>query len=122
VSWQNQLVRPADERWRKTAAGLRDLAGAPDRVRTAELVADDTRLLAWQWYWVGGRLTASEHLAKLYTALDRLTGRGDDGAVVIVYTPMSGPRDAQAAETLAAFVADLAPGIEARLAAARGAR
>jgi exosortase A len=122
VSWQNQLVRPADERWRKTAAGLRDLAGAPDRVRTAELVADDTRLLAWQWFWVGGRLTASEHLAKLYIALDRLTGRGDDAAVVVVYTPMSGPRDAQAAGTLAAFVSDMGPGIEARLAAARGPR
>jgi exosortase A len=124
VSWQNQLIGPADSAWIKAAGGQRELAvaGAPARVRTAELVAGDRRLLAWQWYWVGGRLTASEHLAKLYTALDRLTGRGDDAAVVIVYTPMSGPRDAQAAETLAAFVADFAPGIEARLAAARGAR
>jgi EpsI family protein len=122
VGWQNQLVGPKDERWRKAAGGQRELAleGAPPRVRTAELVAGDTRLQAWQWYWIGGRRTTSDQLAKLYIALDRLTGRGDDAAVVIVYTPMTDPRDPQAAATLAAFVGEMAPAIEARLQAARG--
>jgi EpsI family protein len=122
VGWQNQLVGPKDEKWRKAAGGQRELAleGAPPRVRTAELVAGDARLQAWQWYWIGGRLTTSDQLAKLYIALDRLTGRGDDAAVVIVYTPMTDPRDPQAAATLAAFVGEMAPAIDARLQAARG--
>ena len=43
------------------------------------------RLIVWQWYWINGRLTSSDYLAKAYTALYRLVGQGDDSAVVIVY-------------------------------------
>jgi EpsI family protein len=65
-------------------------------------------------------VTSSDHVAKLYTAFDRLTGRGDDAAIVVVYTPMADSRDTQAAATLGAFLSDMAPSIEARLSEARG--
>jgi EpsI family protein len=122
VSSQNQLVSSTNNRWFKAAGGHRDaaLGGEPVRLGTAELVGDGTRLQAWHWYWINGRLTSSDHVAKLYTALDRLTGRGDDSAVVIVYTPMSDARDAQAAETLSEFLSAAGPSIEARLNATRG--
>jgi exosortase A len=122
VGWHNQLITSRNKRWLKAAGGERDvtLGGAPLRVRTAELAGDGMRLQAFQWYWIGGRVTSSDHVAKLYTVLDRLTGRGDDGAVVIVYTPMTDARDTQAAAALAGFVSDLAPQIEARLGATRG--
>jgi exosortase A len=122
VTSTNQLVGGADERWHVAASGRRPamLAGEPIEVRRAELVGDGARLQALQWYWINGRVTSSDYLAKVYGALDRLTGRGDDAAVVIVYTPMADARDAQAAATLDAFLADVGPSIAARLDAARG--
>jgi len=41
----------------------------------------------WQIYWINGRLTSSDHLAKAYSAFYRLTGRGDESAVIVVYAP-----------------------------------
>jgi exosortase A len=122
VGWHNQLVTSRNKRWLKAAGGERDVAlgGEPVRVRTAELVGDGMRLQAFQWYWIGGRVTSSDHVAKLYTVLDRLTGRGDDAAVVVVYTPMTDARDTHADATLAGFVSEVGPSIEARLSATRG--
>jgi exosortase A len=65
----------------------------------------------WQWYWVGGRATADSYLAKGYIALDRLLGRGDDAAAVLLYTRASG----DAARTLHAFARDMLPGIDETL-------
>ena len=70
------------------------------------------RLRVWQVYWVGGHFTASDFRAKLLLALDRLLGRGDDGAVVLISTVVDkGSRSAQgdggdlvADDTLAEFV------------------
>lgn len=122
IGWHNQLVASGEKHWRKTASGEREvqLAGAPLRVRTAEVVGPGVRLLVWQWYWVNGRLTSSNYLAKGYATLDRLFGRGDDAAAVVIYAPMSDSRDERAAEALAMFAADMAPSIEQRLAAVRG--
>jgi EpsI family protein len=122
VSSNNQLVTERNKRWFKAAEGERNVVvgGSTAQVRTAELIGDGMRLQALQWYWIGGRITSSDHLAKLYTILDRLTGRGDDAAVVVVYTPMKDAFDTQAAPALARFVSDMAPGIETRLSAARG--
>jgi hypothetical protein len=46
------------------------------------------KLAVAQVYWVGGRFTASDALAKLLLAVNRLLGRGDDSAVVIFYAPL----------------------------------
>jgi exosortase A len=122
IGWHNEMVTPENKRWIKAGGGERVVALGGDalRVRTAELVGDGMRVQAFQWYWIGGRITSSDHIAKLYTTLDRLTGRGDDAAVVVVYTPMTDSRDTQAAATLTGFVSDVAPRIEARLGATRG--
>ena len=58
--------------------------------------------------------------AKGYTALSRLMGRGDDSAVVIVYTRKERPGEAEAA--LGAFLRDAGPAIEAMLAETRARR
>lgn len=122
VGSQNQLVVSNDSRWKKVAAGEQEiqLGGSPIRVRTAEIVGPGVRLRAWQWYWINGRLTSSDYAAKAYTVLDRLLGRGDHAAVVVVYAPMRDPRDTAATDALSAFVADMAPGIAQRLDEARG--
>ena len=87
-----------------------EVGGHPVSVRTAELKGPgEDRLLAWYWYWIDGRLTASDPLAKVYTALSRLMGRGDDSAVVIVYTRDKRPGEAEA--TLERFMRDAGPAL-----------
>jgi EpsI family protein len=126
IGSQNQLVSPRSSRWRKVASGEEEirLAGSPLRVWTADIVGPgDVRLRAWQWYWINGRLTSNDYAAKAYTVLDRLLGRGDHAAVVVVYAPMRDVRDvrdAAATDALSAFVAEMGPGIEQRLDEVRG--
>jgi exosortase A len=90
VTSTNVLVASSDPAW-SVISGEREnviLDGMPLGVRTAELLRTDTtdqRLVVWQWYWIDGKLTASDIEAKLLTAIARLRGRGDDSAVIILY-------------------------------------
>jgi EpsI family protein len=98
-------------------------------VRTADLrgppapgSARPQRLRTWQVYWIGGRYMTSDVLARLELAVNRLLGRGDDGAVLFLSTPLpeEGPRAADA--TLARFLVPNLPALTARLQAARDSR
>jgi exosortase A len=112
VSSDNALVRSSDRDWIRIGGGTRslDIVGSPVGIRTAELKGPgDERLLAWYWYWIDGRLTSSDPLAKAYTAFSRLMGRGDDSAVVIVYT--RDRRTGEAEATLERFVRDAGPAL-----------
>ena len=125
VTYGNEVVLVSDKVWGSVAQRARnvDAAGAPLVVVENEIKGEtargNERLLSWSWYWINGRLTTSKYLAKAYNALDKLTGRGDDSAVIVVTTPMDGPVDPKAAETLAAFVSAAQPQIVSRLAAIR---
>ena len=55
--------------------------------------------MLWQVYWVNGRFTRSEYLAKAYVALSRLLGRGDDAAMIVLYARQAGAGEADAALT-----------------------
>jgi exosortase A len=46
------------------------------------------RLLVWHTYWINGEFTTSDVRAKLLLALNRVLGKGDDSAVLIIYTPL----------------------------------
>ncbi len=60
-------------------------AGARSCVRKAAVLnADLQRLVAWQFFWVDGRLTASPAKAELWGAWQKLKGQGDDGAIVVL--------------------------------------
>lgn len=96
VSSDNVLVVSQDPRWTQVSSGRRvlNLDDKPVAVRTAELrgralaeKANEGRLVVWQMYWISGRVTASDYLAKAYGAFYRLLGRGDDSAVIIISTP-----------------------------------
>ncbi|QHE76723.1 exosortase A [Hydrogenophaga sp. PBL-H3] len=80
VSEGSAETRLADQPLTVSAATLRQQAGG--------LVANGLRLQAWRFYWVNGRFTASDVQAKLQGALSRLTGQGDDGAIVAIYAPL----------------------------------
>lgn len=95
VTSSNVLVVSGDRQWAQVEGGRQaiELAGQSVTVRTAQLrgatggdYSSANRLVAWQTYWINGTLTSSDYLAKVYGALYRLIGRGDDSAVIIVYT------------------------------------
>lgn len=99
-----------------TLAGHRLLARST-RLRTrAASSAPDLRV--WQWYWVAGHLTASDYLAKAYTAWAMLSGQGDDTAVIVVHAPITekkgdgGNGGNSGGDALEAFVAAAWPQIE----------
>jgi exosortase A len=107
VSSDNALVKTKDPAWGLVAGSQRSVAstaeGSP-AMRSAELRAHASLLsntgaglVAWQVYWINGRYTASDHLAKIYSALFRLLGRGDESAVVILYANQEQPGGAEPA-------------------------
>ena len=61
------------------------------------------QLSVWRLYWVDGRWLAGDVETKLYGGLARLQGRGDEGALVVLYADEGTPQASEAA--LAAFVA-----------------
>jgi len=95
VSSSNALVTSKDANWAQVTAGTHtaNVGDQAVKVRTAQLRSatlldqgNPKRLAVWQMYWINGTLTSNDYLAKVYNALYRLAGRGDDAAVIIVYT------------------------------------
>ena len=120
VSSTNVLVNSVDKQWALTAKGMGQavLNDRKEAVRTAELLhngsGSNTRLTVWQIYWIDGRLTSSDFAAKLYAAQSRLTGRGDDSAVIILFAPSE-----SATSALPEFLSTYGPAILQMLADAK---
>jgi exosortase A len=116
------LAGSEDKRWSRVVEGRRHVAGAARSVdlRTAELrrrdeigSGRDGSVSAWQVYWVGGRFTSSDAMAKVHVALDRLRGRGDDSAELIL--SVSGAAPELADRALQSFVEDNFGALDAAL-------
>lgn len=127
VSSVNGLVSSDDKVWAQTEQGTRAAGAGLPAWRTASLrrghnldAAVSTRLRVWHLYWVGGRWTTSDVRAKVWQAVDRLLGRGDDGAVVLLVTPWAAGVDADA--VLEKFAREALGPVEAALATARDTR
>jgi exosortase A len=135
VTSVNVLVTSDDKRWSQVSvsSAAAQLAGRPLTVATAilrnqagGLAANSQRLQVWRFYWVNNRFTASDAMAKIQGALSRITGQGDDGAIVVIYTPLDpqlNDADARAAATavLQNFMQSQGGAIEAALKTTRGA-
>ena len=129
VTSSNALVEAeSDSIWAQVSSGSTtlQLGGQAQVVRTATLrgsaevgSTQAQRLRVWQVYWIGGRLISSDARARLQLALNRLSGRGDDGAAIFFATPLSSPEAVAAAdETLRRFVATELPALAKSLEAA----
>ena len=119
VNSDNVLVTTKDPYWREVVRGQLELSSAdrPGRLRTATLAGDRGRFnVAW-WYWVGGRSTTSDAVAKLWLAEERLGLRGDDSAAVFLSTEPSSEGSHEG--VLQQFATDMGPSIERTLVAAR---
>lgn len=90
-------------------------------VREARISGPEGDQLVWYWMRIGGHATASNYGGKVWQAWYKLTWRGDDGAMVMLATPVSGTADA-ARTTLQSFLQAQLPALDAALdAAQRGA-
>jgi EpsI family protein len=89
VSSQNKLVTSLNKEWGAISSSPRPLDHDGFHVRANETILrnNKTQLLAWDWFWVGGRFINNPYLAKLLQAKTRLLGEGDDGAVIVLYAP-----------------------------------
>lgn len=108
VNSENVLVHSDDRVWKQVASGAGALrwAGEPIEVTRAELRGANERLAVARWYWIGGRHTASDTVAKVLLALAKLTGRDDDSAALVIYAPQSDSPKA-ADESLERFAAEM---------------
>lgn len=135
VSSQNMLVTSRDKHWSQVSGGSattqRDgqpltVVAATLRNQAGGLTANTQRLQVWRFYWVNNRFVASDALAKIQGALSRITGRGDDGAIVVIYTPLDLQRTdaearADATAVLQSFMQSQGRAIEAALQTTRSA-
>ena len=120
VTSENAIVAIDDPDWSRT---LRPddafaLGTTPVNARAVRIVSTRDRddIHAWQFYWIDGRLTPSDVVAKAYTAWSELVAGRDDSAVVIVHAHGSAGEARQAVQR---FLADAGPALLATLDAAR---
>jgi exosortase A len=113
VSSSNVLVNSNDPQWAQVTTGSKNVVlGAKSvalhtaALRGAALSGGGSadRLVAWQVYWLNGTLTANDYLAKAYSAFYQLMGRGDDSAVIVIYTPEA--QGGTAESTLESFLTE----------------
>ena len=95
------MVHSGDDGWQLVSQNEREvkLASGLFSVRDGVVLqpeimgAAPQRLRIWQTYWVDGGYVANDIRAKVKGALSRLLGRGDDSAVVLVFTDQVGNAD-----------------------------
>jgi EpsI family protein len=119
----NGLLPPGSEHWRSVTSRMLPvhMGDARVSVQAVRLRSGAGDLAVWQWYWVAGQTTVSPYLAKALLLRARLTGRGDDSAGIVVYTPVQQPQDASE-RILADFVRASWPSILHALEQAKGER
>ena len=121
ISSQNTVQ--ALPRWHYAASGVRteDLGGGALEVRQTELRGPAQRLLVWEWFHIGERELANPYVAKALLARDKLLGRGDASAVIILAAPFDG-RTQAATDSLRRFARDMRPSLLASLASLKSAQ
>jgi len=83
-------------------------------MRQTRLRSANQRLLLWDWFRISGHDLTNPYVAKLLLARDRLLGRGDEAAAVIVGVADDSQTETAAA-TLREFVREMKPSIDAAL-------
>ncbi|MFO1362604.1 MAG: exosortase A [Burkholderiales bacterium] len=102
---RNELVTPKDDHWVKVDEGRAPLRWGADDVtaRTALISGGGAFVDARAWYWVNGRFTASDAVAKALLGLAKVSLAPDHSAVIVIHTrqPDAKSRDAAALESFA---------------------
>jgi exosortase A len=87
VSSENQLIRTTNRGGFMVSERSRTLDLGTQQLPVVEslLQVRGARILTRSWFWIDGTVTASPVGAKLAQARERLLGRGDAGAIIVVY-------------------------------------
>ena len=129
VSSVNMLVRADNPELNQVSSGTTSVSlqgGRTVQLRTAYVLGSpDTtgqraQLTVWRAYWIDGRWVSSDAMAKLVGAASRLMGRGDDGAVLVLWTDSASKERSHA--VLEGFVRDNLESLGARLSKTRDQR
>ena len=120
VTSNNALVSSGNRSWRIIASGSEPVVWIRDIVdaKRAELRGRTTRLDVFLLYWIAGRVTSNDYVAKVWLAWSKLTGSGEDSALIVIYAPTQSVSDVSR-ESVRSFVQDMSPEIERALTAAR---
>lgn len=119
INSRNVMIHQKDPVWSNVGEARRaaGIGAGPDEVRQTKLRSAGQRLLVWDWFVISEHHLTSPYLGKALLARDKLLGRGDDGAAIILATPYEeGAGEPEA--TLREFARDMLPAIEAALAEA----
>ncbi len=115
INSMNTIAGPGQSGWSSVGESSRvENVGTALPLRQTLLRSRAQRMLAWDWYRVSGRELSNPYLAKALLARDKLLGRGDDAAAVVVAAPYA-ERPQAAQEALRQFVRDMQPSIDAAL-------
>ena len=118
INFHNTISTSKDPEWTKLHE--RAVTVVPDRIKGVETrVKGPQFVTVWHWYWVGGRWTASREEAKVYHALARLLGRGDDAAFIAIATGSAEPKPEITGKRLSDFARQVLPQLEMILQKAR---
>jgi len=117
ISSQNIIARLHSPEWNIVAESVHDLHGEPGRVVQNRLLWGNSKMLAWRWYWIGGTHTANDFVAKALQAKQRLTGKGDEGADIVIFAPHN-MQSEEIAVIMENFLAQANPAIQQSLLAA----
>ena len=116
VNSMNRLLPRVHPVWKMPYEGLFriKLGDTALNVTQGSLISSQQQLLAWQWYWIGGRYTANDYMAKFLEASNKLLGRPVGEAAIIVAVESHGDQEASKA-VLQDFVDAMLPSIEKSL-------
>lgn len=118
INSENRVLISKDPVWRMTGHDAQSvkLGANPMTMLNTEMVSEAGRLMVWNAYWVDGKWTTNDYLAKLYLALAQLKGGRDDSAAVMIYTPYAEGEPKPATHLLERFVAEMGPQVARMLA------
>ncbi len=112
INSQNVLIPESESHWRNFMEDTRDvsLGSRQETINQNQLRSPSTKLLVWRWYWLGEEKTANPYLAKIILGRNKLLGRGDDGAEIIIAARYEETPD-EAVPVLQGFLDDMMPTI-----------
>lgn len=121
VGFANDLVAPISNAWKRLGQHERRLGSGSAAVTESRLESQQGQLLAWHWYWVGGRSTVHREEVKLRQAVEHLLAHRDDAAVVVVYTAVKPSIRDDSDRVLGDFLQAMGPAIRDALRAVSAA-
>lgn len=91
ISSSNRLVLDNDPLWRVVGTSVRheSFSNRSLILRESRIQGPSGPMVVWYWYWVDGKYTVNDYVAKLLQAKEKFLIQGDDGAALMLFAPYS---------------------------------